>query len=502
MRIPELQGHVRRDGETSSGTDGTLLVRLVRRKESKKSFYYVRCSVSYSSEYLYFLEKRPLFPEFRLQIPALQAVFVSILTLQKIAIIVLAILTILIALFLVTNRLKKNKLRSAYTSRNAQTQSSQDKLPSLFSWKSLFRRQRPRRTKYSSTLQDNELERNESREMSGGALADPERPSATATTLGNGSNRDSAISGVDRNTSVRSVMTLPAYAPTPRESEQILAREGERGGIDTVIEFPEAAEEEEARREGEMESLYQIRLARRREAAEREERRQARREARARGDMQALAEIRQRAEAAAEESLSQVLIAEHQGANRDRRVSSVQYGDLGLARHDGTRLRANSSESDNRPLLDSAASISGQSARSRAFSTTNTLNTHYRGPSVSSVISSRASDDFEFTDAAHTRSNSATRTHGSPDDDFEVVSLAHPHSHSTSRVATPSLGGSPSIEIPREDAPAYEDPPNYESPVRTRAPQLPWLEPLPSIQVTTEPTPVEGRVRSFDLERR
>lgn len=354
--------------------------------------------------------------------------------------------------------------------------------------------------------------------------ADPERPSPT---LGNGnghnnnnnahSNRDSTISAIDRNTSIRSVMTLPAYAPQPRDSEATLAREGERAGIDTVIEYPEAPSDEESRREEEMESLYQIRLARRREAAEREERRQARREARARGDMAALAEIRRRAEEAAESSVSQMLIAEHQRRNgereRERRVSSVQYGELGVQRHDGTRLRANSSESDQRPLLDSAASFDGGSTRSRGFSgAASTLSTHYRGPSVSSIVSSRASSEFDFPPAVHThsRSSSATRLYhnpnngsGSPDDDFEVVSLAHPHSRSTSRVATPSLAGSPSIEIPREEAPAYEDPPNYESPVETRAPQLPRLDPLPSIQVTAEVTPVDGRRSgSFDLGTR
>jgi hypothetical protein len=300
-----------------------------------------------------------------------------------------------------------------------------------------------------------------------GANQDPERQEAN---------------GVDRHTSVRSVMTLPAYSPAARENERILGREGERGGIDTVVEFPETQDDEEARREGEMESLYQIRLARRNEAREREERRQQRREARQRGDIQALAEIRRRADAATEESVSQTLIAEHQTANRERRVSSVQYGDLGLARHDGTRLRANSSESDNRPLLDSAASISGQSARSRALSS-NTLNTtHHRGPSASSVlsVSSRGSDEFEFADAARSNSNDNSNS-----DDFEVVSLSHPRSRSVSRIATPVP--TPSVEIPREDAPAYEDPPNYESPVRTRAPRLPTLERLPSIQVTPEP---------------
>jgi hypothetical protein len=358
---------------------------------------------------------------------------------------------------------------------------SKDKLPSLFSWRNLGKR--PRRNEYSTSLQDNELDGHggggsRDREMSGSISAGAERQNSTSIEAG----------GVDRNTSVRSVMTLPAYSPAVRENERVLAREGERGGIDIVVEYPETYEEEEARRDGEMESLYQIRLARRQEAREREERRVARREARARGDTQALAEIRRRAEQAAEESVSQMLIAEHQGANRERQVSSVQYGDLGVARHDGTRLRANSSESANRPLLDSAASISGQSGRSRAFSN-NTLNTHNRNPSASSMMSgsSRASDDFEFPEATHTRSNDTN-------DDFEVISLAHhrSRSRSASRGATPTPLPS-IIDIPREDAPAYEDPPNYESPVTTRAPQLPTLERLPSIQITEEPGHPEGQ---------
>ncbi|KAF2476436.1 uncharacterized protein BDR25DRAFT_65990 [Lindgomyces ingoldianus] len=384
-----------------------------------------------------------------------------------VAVIVIAIFVILVITYLVTLKFRNKTRASASSSR-----SPNGKLPSLFSWQNW--RKRPRRNDYSTSLQDNELDRSSTRDREMSGALDPERQSVNAN-------------GVDRNTSVRSVMTLPAYSPAARENERILGREGERGGIDTVVEFPETQDDEEARREDEMESLYQIRLARRAEAREREERRQARREARERGDMEALAEIRRRAEAAAEESISQVLIAEHQSTNRDRRVSSVQYGDLGLARHDGTRLRANSSESDNRPLLDSAASISGQSQRSRGLSN-NTLHSHYRGPSASSVlsISTRASDEFEFPDPVHRSRSNDTAT-----DDFEVVSLSHPRSRSASRVATPIPA--PSIEVPHEDAPAYEDPPNYESPVRTRAPQLPSLERLPSIQVTTELTPVDGR---------
>jgi hypothetical protein len=327
---------------------------------------------------------------------------------------------------------------------------------------------------------------NRDREMTGSVSVanDPERQS-----LAQNSNTNTNA-GVDRNTSVRSVMTLPAYAPAARENEQVLGREGERGGIDTVVEFPEEVDEEEARREGEMESLYQIRLARRQEARDREERRQARREARQRGDYEALAEIRRRAEQAAEESMSAMLIATHQTANRDRRVSSVQYGDLGVARHDGTRLRANSTDSDNRPLLDSAASF-GSGGRERGLSGA-TLHTHQRGLSASSlrsVSTGRASEEYEFPEA--------TNSHRSNSDDFEVVSLSHPQSRSLSRVATPNPV--PGIEIPNEDAPAYEDPPIYESPVATRAPQLPGapqlptLERLPSIQITPEPMPIDGR---------
>jgi hypothetical protein len=338
----------------------------------------------------------------------------------------------------------------------------------LFSWKNF--RKRPRRNDYSTSLQDTEYRGNsvsDGREMSGAATADPERNGTTA--------------GVDRNTSVRSVMTLPAYAPAAREDERVLGREGERAGMDNVVELPETADDEEGRREDEMESLYQIRLARRAEAAEREARRQARREARARGDVHALAEIRRRAEEAADLSVSQMLIAEHQSRTgaRDRRVSSVAYGALGVARHDGTRLRANSSESDNRPLLDSAASISGQSNHSRAYSG-NTLgpNNHQRGLSITS-FDSHISDDYDFADASRTSTQSRQSPNGGSDD-FEVVSLNPTRSHGGSG------SGTPNIEIPQDQAPAYEDPPNYESPIQTRAPQLPGIERLPSIRVVPD----------------
>mgnify|MGYP006877404906 CR=1 FL=1 len=384
------------------------------------------------------------------------------------------IFTILIVTYFTTRKYR-------ISSRDAQKaqQSSNDKLPSLFSWKNF--RKRPRRDGYSTTLQDTEYRGSTSRasgEMRG--AADPERQISTPN-----------AAGVDRNTSIRSVMTLPAYSSAARENERVLAREGERAGMDNVIELPETVEDEERQREEEMESLYQIRLARRIEAADREARRQARREARARGDVQALADIRRRAEEAADLSVSQMLIAEHQTRTRTReqRVSSVAYGDLGVARHDGTRIRANSTESDNRPLLDSAASFSGQSGRSRN-------DTHQRGLSVTSLaqsVESRPSEDYDFADASRTNSHSNSHSNGS--DGFEIIPL-HPEASSHSEGSLPS----PHFDIPEEEAPAYEDPPNYESPVNTRAPQLPALnlnlERLPSIRIVTEPTPVEGQAAS------
>lgn len=197
---------------------------------------------------------------------------------------------------------------------------------------------------------------------------------------------DNVTNGVRRETSVRSVITLPSYSANPKPEEQIIAREGEREGMDVVVEFPETAEEEEARREELMESLYQIRVQRRQEHAEREARRQARRDARQRGDFIRLEELRlqstirdrSRSEARGNNSRNQsatTLLAEHQSRGRDRRIASVNYAALGRVRHDGSRLRNNSSDSDNRPLLQSSGDGS-----------TGEL-THYRGESYSSLVS-------------------------------------------------------------------------------------------------------------------
>ena len=76
--------------------------------------------------------------------------------------------------------------------------------------------------------------------MSGAGAVDPERQIGGTRT-----------NGVDRNTSIRSVMTLPAYSSAARENERVLGREGERAGMDNVIELPETQDEEEMQRDEE-----------------------------------------------------------------------------------------------------------------------------------------------------------------------------------------------------------------------------------------------------------
>lgn len=320
-------------------------------------------------------------------------------------------------------------------------------------------------------------------------------------------------------------MTLPAYSKSVRDNERVLAREGERGGIDTVVEASETVEEEESRREEEMESLYQIRVQRRREIAEREERRQARRDARQRQDYTALAAMRQESVWRAEQRASAgaaAMIAEHRNNPQERRVSSVSYAELGVARHDGTRLRANSTDSDNRPLLDSAASMSESAIRPM---TGDSLSVHRRGRSGSSAGSAMSGSDISDNEMD-------MPPFGRSGNDFEVVNMSRTHSRSPTRNSTDtrsragSAVGPLTIDtadvgeatIPMYQPPAYEegfeDAPPYTSPVdrqipgfqrsrshqsetprpmsSTGAPTLPEIGRLPSIRIA-EATPIEPR---------
>lgn len=179
-----------------------------------------------------------------------------------------------------------------------------------------------------------------------------------------------------RGASVRSIISLPSYSPLPKPEEQIIARAGERGGMDTVVEFPETANEEEARREEEMESLYQIRVQRRREAAEREERRRERQQAREAGNHARLQQIS--VESIAARNTAAEMFANHRSRSREQRVSSVSYAELGQVRHDGSRIRANSNDSDQRPLLETGAG--GRESR------TSVSSVHDRDGSTSSLL--------------------------------------------------------------------------------------------------------------------
>ena len=315
-------------------------------------------------------------------------------------------------------------------------------------------------------------------------------------------------------------MTLPPYHPSPNPNERLIAREGERAGVDTVVEFPETAEEEETRRGEDMESLYQIRQARRQEINERNERRRQRQEAREQGDWARLEQLRldaqRRARARAESTgsagssttslppgSSRELMAEHaaRASSRERRVSSVSYADLGLARHDGTRLRADSVESDHRPLLESAAGISGSISanndplqeaprRTSRFHLPVFGGRHNRAASAESVMTT----DSEIA-AMTPQTSSADRSNsGTGSDDVAV--------------RTPSAS-EPSPPI-SEDPPGYNDdeeesamgptdsPPDYtalQSESGTGVPRLPSLrvgEPLlPAIEITRS-TPLIG----------
>ena len=298
---------------------------------------------------------------------------------------------------------------------------------------------------------------------------------------------------VDRHTSVRSIMTLPAYSRSVRENERILGREGERAGIDVVVEAPETNEEEEERREEEMESLYQIRVQRRREATEREERRNERREARDRGDHVTLQRLRHESRLRAEErtiETAAAMIAEHQSHSRERRVSSVSYAELGVARHDGSRVR--DSNDSYRPLLNDAASIGGGSMR--PWSTSNSLSVHQRDPSAGSVLS--LSDDGSELDAP---------PFGRAGSDFEVVALNHPHSRNGSRQLTPvgtrsrassnSTNGPPPIDTSTE-VPIGEEPPSYSGGGFEEAP--PYTSPISERASQVQPTSQHDRAFSVD----
>ncbi|KAJ5960191.1 uncharacterized protein N7479_007341 [Penicillium vulpinum] len=301
--------------------------------------------------------------------------------------------------------------------------------------------------------------------------------------------------GVRRDTSIRSIMTLPPYSPSPKPTEQVIAREGERGGMDIVMEYPETVEEQETRREEQMESMYQIRLQRRQELADREARRRERREAQSRGDFARLEQLNaenrartqgRRAGTNSTASASAIL-AEHQARERERRIASVSYAELGRVRHDGSRLRADSRnseshDSDRRPLLQSDA----VSSTAPSFEPSGSES---RGNSVSSSMN----DSNVATELEHLTS---TTTHGSSrpvsqtdDGDLGMLNIPPPPDYE---------------HLDWGDAPAYQSPVTEQT---EHARQLPTIDRLPSIHVnlpspmTVSPvTPTQSQFQNINTD--
>ncbi|KAJ5130294.1 uncharacterized protein N7515_006333 [Penicillium bovifimosum] len=283
---------------------------------------------------------------------------------------------------------------------------------------------------------------------------------------------------VRRETSIRSIMTLPSYSLSPKPTEQVIAREGERAGMDMVVEYPETTEEQEARREEQMDSLYQIRLQRRQALADREARRRERQEARERGDFARLeelnAEARDRARrrragtngAADIEIDTAAALAEHRSRERGRRVSSVSYAEIGHVRHDGSRLRADSHnsdthDSDRRPLLQGdAGSFSAPSFEPSSLDS--------RGRSVASSIVSQSSlgGELEPLSLAPTTTHGSSRPVSQGDDgDLGMLNIPPPPEYD---------------QLEWGDAPAYQSPVTGQT---DHSRQLPTINRLPSIHV-------------------
>lgn len=281
-------------------------------------------------------------------------------------------------------------------------------------------------------------------------------------------NSNTAGATVDRNTSIRSVLTLPAYSRAASNTEQVLGREGDRDGVDVVVDFP-TDQHEETLREQEMDALYQLRATRRQQNAEREELRRQRREAQRRNDYTTLTELRNRARAASNSNQSLVdelrRDIDRAKENRQRSTSSVSYADLGVARHDGTRLRANSQESERMGLLSDAANM-GHHPRSGA----NSPNLQERHRSTSDV-----SIDSDFPSPGLTRTREGDSQPGTPRFSSQGVRAGSSPELVESDLGVEAMPPPEYEDVPLDDidetqrstTPMHEPPPDYPGPYRS-----------------------------------
>ena len=231
-----------------------------------------------------------------------------------------------------------------------------------------------------------------------------------------------------------------------------------------------------------------FRLARRTEAAEREERRRLRREARERNDYAALRELRgaERAREAQEGERTLEELREEHARIRDRQraVSSVSYADLGVARHDGTRVRANSEESE-RPLLGDAASIAVSSLhrRDRSASSVVSIDSDFPSPG----LSRRARADSGAT--SQRRASGVSRISGTG---------------TSGQMSSPELIDGTDLgeeEIPRHSPPEYENISleDGQDSHSSHGPDISYPEPPPDY---TSPTEAKRSVLEEELRRR
>ena len=251
-------------------------------------------------------------------------------------------------------------------------------------------------------------------------------------------------------------MTLPVYRATAGNNEQVLAREGERDGVDIIVDLP-TQEAEEALREEEMDAIYQIRLARQEHLAERDELRQQRREARQRRDRNALAAATARSRAASNNSNLENLRREvtRIQEQRLRSVSSVSYADLGVARHDGTRIRASSNDSERMELLSDAASIA-VSAQSLGY---------HPERSTSSLVSIDSDQSRTSQSMARARSRSTgAQQYSSGEEGAESRSELNEADLETEQIPPPEYEDVPLGEdgdLTRQSVSSTEPPPEY-----------------------------------------
>ena len=307
--------------------------------------------------------------------------------------------------------------------------------------------------------------------------------------------------GVDRTTSVRSIMTLPEYrAIANPDKERTIAREGERGGMDVVIEFPETPDEEETRREQHMQTLYEIRVAR---TADREERR-ARREARRRGERlpssSSIARLRTPSGTAPPQTLGggvssllnveagdspqsstpaissrvQDVLASRSAsslaaliAEPEARLPQVTYADIGVSRPDGSRVREGSVGSDQRVLLGDAATMGNSHSRQSSSGSINTIPYNYGHARSTSALSSTTYATANLNASTPSIARTTRRESG---DSFQFVQL-HGHRRQSSDLTDMRMNP------PEYDRLQFEDAPPYESPVGARL-ELPPLTPV------------------------